>query len=334
MDDYDEALNVRRQARKQFHQPPYLGRVVAPNSEKSFEGPVFRGRIRVDPPLEHDDVLRKLGILEHCFRERMDMEKVSQQLGVPLEELIAKYGSQGEFLDWEELTANLDAKPHARESAIFPGFGVPPASQPSSKCSFHYWEEDSAGRVVRLVNTREESEFIVEESVSTVAYLAWNQMEKFRSPVEWLAYLTDAIFTPLGRVLNGSIEWWDYASEGTIRIENSVVSVPWCRHTDIGRCEGCTICGRSYEGEGPLDYVPPLVDPLVFLLPGTRDFHRVKAEQDMLATMKQPCTWQSAARSLTYGRRSFHPAVLNSVLLSLPAAPPVECSDLCEYRHG
>jgi len=50
-------------------------------------------------------------------------------------------------------------------------------------------------------------------------------MEKFYCPVEWLAYLAEEIFKPVGSVLNGEIDWYDYGSIGTIRVENSFVSV-------------------------------------------------------------------------------------------------------------
>ena len=90
------------QAWAQFHQPPFLGAVVAPGSVIEFNKyPVFRGRIQVKPPLgpENAVILERLAVMEHCHSRRWKMSAVAAKLGVPMEEAVAKYGPEGEFFD-------------------------------------------------------------------------------------------------------------------------------------------------------------------------------------------------------------------------------------------
>jgi hypothetical protein len=57
--------------------------------------------------------------------------------------------------------------------------------------------------------------------------LEWDGGEKFYNYVEWLEYLIEHFFAPLGYVLNGDIEWQgeDYDDFGTINVVDNVVTV-------------------------------------------------------------------------------------------------------------
>lgn len=59
--------------------------------------------------------------------------------------------------------------------------------------------------------------------------LAWDGGEKFYNYVEWLEYLIDNIFEPLGYVLNGQIEFQgeDPDDFGTIDVEENIVDVQY-----------------------------------------------------------------------------------------------------------
>lgn len=67
--------------------------------------------------------------------------------------------------------------------------------------------------------------------------LAWDGGEKFYEYVEWLKYLIDNFFAPLGYSLNGEIEFQgeDYEDFGTIFVENNLVDVKYgVRVRDMG----------------------------------------------------------------------------------------------------
>lgn len=107
---------------------------------------------------------------------------------------------------------------------------------------------------------------------STVGYLAWNLSMKNWFPVEWLAYLGEVIFKPVGCLLNGELEWFDdFESMGTIRVVNSTVSVPESFYSDPGNvgddCE-CPGCLRVRECQGPTHWVMPTTSPDAFRAPG------------------------------------------------------------------
>lgn len=55
--------------------------------------------------------------------------------------------------------------------------------------------------------------------------LEWDGGEKFYNYEEWLDYLIDNFFEPLGYALNGDIEWQgeDYDDFGTIHVENNMI---------------------------------------------------------------------------------------------------------------
>jgi hypothetical protein len=55
--------------------------------------------------------------------------------------------------------------------------------------------------------------------------LEWDGGEKFYNYEEWLEYLIDNFFEPLGYILNGDIEWQgeDYDDFGTIHVENNII---------------------------------------------------------------------------------------------------------------
>ena len=57
--------------------------------------------------------------------------------------------------------------------------------------------------------------------------LEWDGVEKFYNYEEWLDYLIDNFFEPLGYVLNGDIEWQGEASDdfGIIHVENNFVDM-------------------------------------------------------------------------------------------------------------
>lgn len=56
--------------------------------------------------------------------------------------------------------------------------------------------------------------------------LEWDGGEKFYNYVEWLIYMIDKFFIPLGYVLNGEIDWQgeDYEDAGTIVVTNNIVN--------------------------------------------------------------------------------------------------------------
>lgn len=55
--------------------------------------------------------------------------------------------------------------------------------------------------------------------------LEWDGGEKFYNYEEWLEYLIDNFFEPLGYVLNGDIEWQGEAYDdfGTIHVEDNII---------------------------------------------------------------------------------------------------------------
>lgn len=59
--------------------------------------------------------------------------------------------------------------------------------------------------------------------------LVWDGGEKFYNYEEWLNYLIDNFFEPLGYVLNGDIEWQgeEYDDLGTIHVVDNVVDMEY-----------------------------------------------------------------------------------------------------------
>lgn len=57
--------------------------------------------------------------------------------------------------------------------------------------------------------------------------LMWNGAEKFYYYEEWLEYLIENFFTPLGYVLNGSVGWQgeDYDDFGTITVTDNIIEL-------------------------------------------------------------------------------------------------------------
>jgi hypothetical protein len=57
--------------------------------------------------------------------------------------------------------------------------------------------------------------------------LMWNGAEKFYYYEEWLEYLIENFFAPLGYVLNGSVGWQgeDYDDFGTITVTDNVIEL-------------------------------------------------------------------------------------------------------------
>ena len=67
--------------------------------------------------------------------------------------------------------------------------------------------------------------------------LAWDGGEKFYEYEEWLKYLIDKIFAPLGYVLNGNIEWQgeEYDDFGYIEVVDNEVTMHYgIRITSMG----------------------------------------------------------------------------------------------------
>ena len=62
--------------------------------------------------------------------------------------------------------------------------------------------------------------------------LMWDEGEKFYDYVEWLEYMIDNFFDPLGYVLNGDVTWDGEESDdtGVIHVENNVVDVEYGIH--------------------------------------------------------------------------------------------------------
>lgn len=60
-------------------------------------------------------------------------------------------------------------------------------------------------------------------------YLEWDEGEKFYEYVEWLEYLIEHFFAPLGYILNGDVEFQgeDYDDFGTIHVDGNVVEVQY-----------------------------------------------------------------------------------------------------------
>lgn len=66
--------------------------------------------------------------------------------------------------------------------------------------------------------------------------LEWNGAEKFYYYEEWLGYMIENFFAPLGYVLNGSIEWQgeDYDDFGTLTVtDNVIVAESGVRESDM-----------------------------------------------------------------------------------------------------
>lgn len=59
--------------------------------------------------------------------------------------------------------------------------------------------------------------------------LEWDGNEKFYNYEEWLNYLIDEFFEPLGYELNGEIEWQgeEYDDLGTIHVEDNIVTMEY-----------------------------------------------------------------------------------------------------------
>lgn len=115
------------------------------------------------------------------------------------------------FPDWEKHCFNGDIGP---EGAFFVGgegfmgqdvdpsivdYNRPPAGQPGLWCQW-------------IINVDGE--------------LTWDGGEKFYHYIEWLEYLIDKFFAPLGYILNGDIEWQGegYEDFGTIHVVNNIVT--------------------------------------------------------------------------------------------------------------
>ena len=144
-------------------------------------------------------------------------------------------------------------------------------------------------------------------------------------PMEWLAYLGEVIFKPVGSVLNGELQWFDdLESMGTIRVVNSTVSISESFYSDPGRggwdCD-CPGCKRAQDAAGPLDWVCPTVTSDAFSKPN-RDPLTLQKEQELFSRLPTPCTWQQAAQSHFICKVDCVHA--SSVLLHLPAAPPIK----------
>jgi hypothetical protein len=62
--------------------------------------------------------------------------------------------------------------------------------------------------------------------------LMWDEGEKFYDYVEWLEYMIDNFFEPLGYVLNGDISWEGEESDdvGVIHVEDNIVDVEYGVH--------------------------------------------------------------------------------------------------------
>jgi hypothetical protein len=62
--------------------------------------------------------------------------------------------------------------------------------------------------------------------------LMWDEGEKFYDYVEWLEYMIDNFFAPLGYVLNGDISWEGEESDdvGVIHVEDNIVDVEYGVH--------------------------------------------------------------------------------------------------------
>jgi len=109
----------------------------------------------------------------------MDMHKVAEAVGQPYDELVFKYGPEGEFLDRNDFQ---DTDPYTLYKCQVCRVGnyLPPSSQLPAYCKYHYWEEDiNTGRVVRRVERRgwehKDGPFSLDEdenSTNVVGYLA------------------------------------------------------------------------------------------------------------------------------------------------------------------
>jgi len=147
------------------------------------------------------------------------MHKAAETTGQPYDELVAKYGPEGEFLDPNDFQGLRLRKCQVCCISNF----LPPSSQPPFYCKFHYWEEDiNTGRVVRRVEGWDQKDGPFprgsDNSSTVVGYLAWDLNEKFYYPIEWLECLAEEIFKPVRSILNGEIDWCDCTSIGTVRV--------------------------------------------------------------------------------------------------------------------
>ena len=62
--------------------------------------------------------------------------------------------------------------------------------------------------------------------------LMWDEGEKFYDYVEWLEYMIDNFFDPLGYILNGDITWEGEDSDdvGVIHVEDNIVDIEYGVH--------------------------------------------------------------------------------------------------------
>lgn len=107
----------------------------------------------------------------------------------------SRYGEEGEFFVEGKGVAGQDT-----DSTVI-NQNQPPAKQPGLWCQ---WVPTEDGE-----------------------YLEWDGGEKFYNYVEWLTYMVDTFFEPLGYKLNGEVEWQgeDRNDRGIIQVENNEVVV-------------------------------------------------------------------------------------------------------------
>lgn len=99
-----------------------------------------------------------------------------------------KYGVEGEFYIKDDSEGVINVN-------------QPPRTQPGLWCG---WTVDDEGM-----------------------HLCWDESEKFYDYVEWLHYLINNFFAPLGHVLHGSIDWMgeDVEDQGSISVDYNTIKV-------------------------------------------------------------------------------------------------------------
>lgn len=132
----------------------------------------FSGEFDLDKKLD-DDTFKILKGLAGTRRMKRDMSKLFPD--VPSDELLTKYGTDGEFYFDGDGYFGQDT------DASVANCNEPPSTQPGLWCQWIPSDD-------RL-------------------HIEWDQGEKFYKYVEWIKYIIDRILAPRGYVLNGEVYW-------------------------------------------------------------------------------------------------------------------------------
>ena len=164
----------------------------------------FNGSLSFNKPVEQN-IIDYLDKFNKTRRMKRDPEKI-KEIFPNWKELClnGKLGVEGEFF-----VGGLGYYGQDGDESVL-DHNCPASTQPGLWCQ---WEIDEHGN------------------------LAWDGGEKFYNYEEWLNYLIDNIFAPLGYVLNGEIEWQgeEYDDFGIISVVDNFVDMHYgVRITSMG----------------------------------------------------------------------------------------------------